>query len=1151
VRLAKLALLAYGPFTGQIIDFGPPGRLTVVYGANEAGKSTTLRAIEAFLFGIEHRTVDAHLHKGTDLRIGATLVGPLGEPFEAQRKKSTGRSLLDAAGEELIDEAPLLRMLGGTTRETFRSVYGLDEARLREGGRVLLEGKGSVGETLFSASLGVAHVKRVLSELEEGAERLFAARGKREINLRIAQYKQRMDLVERVHSTPPEKVLDQEKEIATFQQALAALRVKQRALEAERAKLSRAVRTIPWTERLAAANAALERLGHAPRIDGEARARHEEAERVARAAAARIEAQIAERSARLAAIGELPVLLEHALDVETLVRERATYANAERERPAARRERERLEAEIGPVAARLGTSAAGDPMDAPARTRLRRLAERLTAAVTAQRAAEEAASRAAQGVAAAAARRARLGAVDRDRERALRAALAEAREPAKLEAALEAAAKERERGEAALSAARARLCVDGVDPALLWAPAPETVEGHAEAMRRAHARLSDLAAKRDALVGRLIALHREEQRVRGSEPVPSEEALAAARAARDAAIEALGAGGGSLGAAVRATAQADAIVDELRREADRLAHLARLSAERASLQEEERAIFAELEAASRAVRDEESRWQKVWARTAAPPMAPADARAWIAELAEARRAAELLRAAAAEEATCRERVERARRVLAQALAIDLGDLGPGALAEEARAELVRIERAAEALAAADEEARRLEQEFAAARERAVRAGEEVRRVREEATTLLAEHGITAPVHEELATIADDVDALAAGLERIRSQARREAVMDRDAREIEAKVRAVSARAAPDLSGRPVIAVIDELQRRLEAASRARDERARLERELYAAEAELAEERARIDAATAALDAMAAAAGVASRSDLAAAERAGAEAAAQLARRREAEEALERLGDGLSPSALADEAGEHESLEAAQRRLEDVEAELDDVLTQIDRTGREIAGKEAGLAMYREGVALAADERALAEADLAAIQEKAEEWVRLRLAHRVLSRAVDRYRERSQGPLLRRAGELFSELTLGAFVRLAVRFDEDDKPRLAAVRSGGGDVEVEGMSEGTRDQLYLALRIASLERMIETTDPLPLVLDDVLVQFDDDRAAAALRVLARLAGRMQVLFFTHHAHLVEIARRTLPADQLTVTTLGGAEPGALVYGAPPS
>jgi uncharacterized protein YhaN len=229
----------------------------------------------------------------------------------------------------------------------------------------------------------------------------------------------------------------------------------------------------------------------------------------------------------------------------------------------------------------------------------------------------------------------------------------------------------------------------------------------------------------------------------------------------------------------------------------------------------------------------------------------------------------------------------------------------------------------------------------------------------------------------------------------------------------------------------------------------------------------------------------------------------------------------------------------------------VEAELDDVLTQIDRTGREIAGKEAGLAMYREGVALAADERALAEADLAAIQEKAEEWVRLRLAHRVLSRAVDRYRERSQGPLLRRAGELFSELTLGAFVRLAVRFDEDDKPRLAAVRSGGGDVEVEGMSEGTRDQLYLALRIASLERMIETTDPLPLVLDDVLVQFDDDRAAAALRVLARLAGRMQVLFFTHHAHLVEIARRTLPADQLTVTTLGGAEPGALVYGAPPS
>jgi uncharacterized protein YhaN len=75
-----------------------------------------------------------------------------------------------------------------------------------------------------------------------------------------------------------------------------------------------------------------------------------------------------------------------------------------------------------------------------------------------------------------------------------------------------------------------------------------------------------------------------------------------------------------------------------------------------------------------------------------------------------------------------------------------------------------------------------------------------------------------------------------------------------------------------------------------------------------------------------------------------------------------------------------------------------------------------------------------------------------------------------------------------------------------------------------MSEGTTDQLFLALRLAAVEQSIAAGIRMPFLADDLFVNFDDDRAEAGLRVLAELAHTTQVLFFTHHAHLREIGRR---------------------------
>ena len=93
------------------------------------------------------------------------------------------------------------------------------------------------------------------------------------------------------------------------------------------------------------------------------------------------------------------------------------------------------------------------------------------------------------------------------------------------------------------------------------------------------------------------------------------------------------------------------------------------------------------------------------------------------------------------------------------------------------------------------------------------------------------------------------------------------------------------------------------------------------------------------------------------------------------------------------------------------------------------------------------------------------------------------------------------------------------------------------VGVEAMSDGTRDQLYLALRLATIEQQLERAEPLPLIVDDLLINFDDRRAAAGFKALAEIAETTQVIFFTHHRHLVELAQKTLQAEQWTLQELG--------------
>ena len=148
----------------------------------------------------------------------------------------------------------------------------------------------------------------------------------------------------------------------------------------------------------------------------------------------------------------------------------------------------------------------------------------------------------------------------------------------------------------------------------------------------------------------------------------------------------------------------------------------------------------------------------------------------------------------------------------------------------------------------------------------------------------------------------------------------------------------------------------------------------------------------------------------------------------------------------------------------------------------------------------------------------------------------MHRGIERYREKNQGPILVRASELFAALTGSSFTRLQIDDDGDGRTLLKGVRPDGRLVGIDAMSDGSHDQLYLALRLASLESWLQSHEPVPFVVDDILLNFDDGRAAAALAALAGLSRQTQVLFFTHHRHIVDLARAHLPPEVVFVHEL---------------
>ncbi len=157
----------------------------------------------------------------------------------------------------------------------------------------------------------------------------------------------------------------------------------------------------------------------------------------------------------------------------------------------------------------------------------------------------------------------------------------------------------------------------------------------------------------------------------------------------------------------------------------------------------------------------------------------------------------------------------------------------------------------------------------------------------------------------------------------------------------------------------------------------------------------------------------------------------------------------------------------------------------------------------------------------------------EMWVELTVTAKLFGLAMETYEKNDQESIVRRASKYFSIMTQEAYSKVLVTPDEQDEKRIQVEATASGNrKEPDELSQATKEQLHLAMRLANASHYAERCVDLPLITDDILVNFDEDRAKAAAKLLVTYAADgHQVLLFTCHRRMVDVFKAQAPHAQV--------------------
>lgn len=1171
MKLLRIELIAFGPFSNAVLDLneGSEG-LHLIYGPNEAGKSSALRAIRNLLYGIPDRSPDDFLHPYGKLRIGGKLGNGAAGVLEFIRRKGRVSTLRGPDDSTPLEESVLSALLGGVDEEDFRKRFGIDHETLVLGGREIVEGGGELASVLFAAGSGIAGFRAVQEGLKAEMDGLFKpSASKPRINETLARFRDEQKKL-RESQLSSHTWVQHDK---AYREALERKRQIQVQIEEksrERARLERIAKALPIIGRWKSLISELGPYSNAVILPPEFSRRRqdtvislrmeEQNERLASESLARINEE-------LAGLNVPELLIENAREIDQFYQQLGSVRKAAADRPGLVVKRELHDQQAREILAGLRTGFPLERVDslrveAAQQILIRKLGEKREKFVTRLENALETIEK--------------LNRSAENLEKILQE-IVEPPDPAGLKLAVEDS-KRLGKIEEELASNRNEILklekdgTAGIGALGLWTgsledierlpvPDAETINDFDSRIRDAKAEVQKYESEIERIEDELLKIVRDLDQLRIEQDVPTEDDLVRTRQKRDDGwqlIRKLVEGGargetkvdesvqsgqdtdGIAGNFEKTLHAADDIADRLRREADRVARYASLMSDRenrGALIERARTKKAEAETEFLAAN---AGWTRLWEPAGIRPDSPVQMRRWaerhrkLSEISAKIR--ELRLKADSQAAVVKNHEEDLRRCLSEA----------GGRSEEGEGLsriLVRCQKALEGFDTirnrrdqARRDLRNVLQELDAARIQEDKAKTGLNEWKDEWEKAirplgLGRESIPDQANEILERLKDLFEKLRAAKE---FRARIEQI-DSDAAEFRKIIREFLLRVAPDLAGLPAEEAVTAINGRLTQARTAKTQKEGLEKRRLDANRKKTDSAEKAALFRVHLRAMCGEAGCLTFDELQEAEKRSEEKRELSRQFEEVKMQLIDLASGteLETFMLTAEVEDPDTINTRLDLLGEELTTLNDTKSGIDQA----IGRESSELSRMNGGADAAEIAQEVQALLAALGDEIKHYSRLKIASVILSDAVEKYRQRSQGPVLTRASELFREMTLGSFDGLQVETDDKGNSIIAGVRGSGKEmVNVGGMSEGTADQLYLSLRLASFEHHMESNEPLPFILDDVLIRFDNERAASTLKILAKLSERVQVIYFTHHRHLVEQAKAVVGPEELFIHSL---------------
>lgn len=1154
MKLTRLDLSAFGLFTDRtlVFDSKTPG-LHIIFGENEAGKSTSLRALKALLYGFDERTTDNFQHANDRLLVGGCIKAEDGRKLAFMRRKKRKADLLRTDGSPM-DPGILAAFLHGIDSALFESLYGIDHKKLVEGGEDILGQKGEVGRALFAAGAGISSLKKILDNLDGKADELFRPRGvKQEINKAVKEYN---DLKKKLKdaSLSSAKWREHKKCKKDAEDRQAGLEKKSRQKSAEVIRLERLYKAIPELSKLEYLEKQMLDLGHVvvlPEEFSDQLRRVEQDIRESRLQLGKDKTRLEELEARREEISPNRTLLDHAEAVEDLHQRLGEYRKGLKDRIkldgmriAHRKDAGNLLNDIRPD---LSIDDAGTLR--PVLNRKRRIHalssrhEALTQQAIAARNRKDEAKKELLEIT-----ETLSGLPAVKKSDGLEGALKKARRAGDIDEQITEITRWIGTEKKACDAALKQLGLwDGELEQLpeLCLPLVETVRKFEIQYSELENEKKQIKKERKKTVKELKKAAADKKKAAYTGAVPTEQDLDASRQKRNQGwylLRRKWMDSEDISKDARQYApdqplpdayeiyvkQADYIADRLRREADRVARAASVRAEIESLEEAMQDILKQEKEITSFEQSLAAQWQELWNPLKIKPLAPIEMLAWLNDI-------ERLRARISEIINKQNEVvekdgtrQQYRKSLSDELkALDKSRDFPG---NELLPVLFFAEEVLEAIEKNKTAAENLKQKRVQVQkvlDRAVKDLEDAKTAetgwREEWNRTIADLGLTGQVLPgEVLDILETIAACFEKLEKAGEFQSRINGIERDVKKFSEDIRCLVKEAAPGLKSLPT----DQAALRLHTMlGKARQDNELIKENiaeagrLSAAIKNTKENLAGLDKQMAELIS---AAGCDKASDI----------AGVILKSDEYKRLQEKISD---TKALLAKTGEGISIEELKRQAEQVVVDelpgkIDELKRQIDeelypgiKDISKVIGEENKELQLMDGSDQAAELAEKMERVAARIQRLVDQYVRIKLAGTVLKDEIERYREKHQDPVLKIASGYFSDLTIGSFAGLRTDVDDKGASILVGVRPDNTRLAVEKMSAGTRDQLYLALRLATLESRLENSEPMPFIVDDILINFDDARTCATLGVLAGLAQKNQVILFTHHRQVVEEAR----------------------------